>query len=147
MSLASSVEALATRVATEFKSVRTAIAGKANTSHTHTKSQITDFAHTHNQNELVTTVSDKAANYTIVAADENTVIRSTGSAITITLANVLNVGERIDFIQDGTGQITFAASGVTVSSYQSKLKTAGQYAGATVICVASGQYRLIGNLA
>lgn len=135
MSLASNIEALATRVATEFKSVRTALAGKAATSHTH------------NQSELVTTVNDKSANYTIVAGDKNEVIRSTGSAITITLANVLAVGERIDFIQDGTGQITFAASGVTLSSYQSKLKTAGQYAGATVICVASGQYRLIGNLA
>jgi len=147
MSLASNIEALTTRVATEFNSVRTAIAGKANTSHTHTKSQITDFTHTHNTADLVTTVNDKSANYTIVAADKNEVIRSTGSAITITLANVLAVGERIDFIQDGTGQITFTASGVTLSSYQSKLKTAGQYAGATVICVASGQYRLIGNLA
>lgn len=135
MSLASNIEALATRVATEFKSVRTALAGKAATSHTH------------NTADLVTTVNDKSANYTIVAGDKNEVIRSTSTAITITIANVLNVGERIDFIQDGTGQITFAASGVTLSSYQSKLKTAGQYAGATVICVASGQYRLIGNLA
>lgn len=139
MSLSTQISSLATRVATEIKAVRselaTGLAGKASTSHTH------------NQSELVTTVNDKSANYTIVAADKNEVIRSTSSAITITLANVLSVGERIDFIQDGTGQITFAASGVTLSSYQSKLKTAGQYAGATVICVASGQYRLIGNLA
>jgi hypothetical protein len=61
---------------------------------------------------------------------------------------VLNVGDRIDFIQDGSGQVTFAAgSGVTLQSFGSLVKTAGQYAAATVECVASGQYRLIGNLA
>ena len=94
-----------------------------------------------------TPVQDKSANYTIVAGDKFTTIRSTGSAITVTVANVLNVGERIDFIQEGTGQVTFAAgSGATLQSFGSLVKTSGQYAGATVICVASGQYRLIGNL-
>lgn len=49
MSLATQISALASRVATEFKTVRTelasGLAGKASTSHTHTKSQVTDFAH------------------------------------------------------------------------------------------------------
>jgi len=54
--------------------------------------------------------SDKSANYSIVAADLGTTIRSTGSAITITIDNVLTQqGDRIDFIQAGAGQITFAA--------------------------------------
>jgi len=102
---------------------------------------------TMNQSNLTTTVSDKSANYTIIAGDKNSVIRSTNSAITITIANVLAIGERIDFIQFGSGQITFAAgSGVTLASADSLLKTAKQYAGATVICVASGVYSLIGNL-
>lgn len=114
--------------------------------HTHTKSQITDFAHTHNQSELVTTVSDKSAGYTITANDKNSVIRSTGSAITITVANVLSVGDRIDFVQYGAGQITFAASGVTLNSKDGKLKTAAQYSAATVMCVASGVYWLGGDL-
>ena len=94
-----------------------------------------------------TPIQDKSANYTIVAGDKFTTIRSTGSAITVTVANVLNVGDRIDFLQDGSGQVTFAAgSGVTLQSFGGLLKTGGQYAGATVECVASGQYRLIGNL-
>lgn len=92
-------------------------------------------------------VSDKSANYTIVSGDANTTIRSTNAAITITIANVLSVGQRIDFIQSGTGQVTFAAgAGVTLQSADSLLKTAKQHAGATVICVASGVYALIGNL-
>jgi hypothetical protein len=95
-----------------------------------------------------TPVQDKSANYTIVAGDKFSTIRSTGSAITVTIANVLAVGERIDFLQDGSGQITFAAgSGVTLQAFSSATKTAGQYAAATVECVASGQYRLIGNVA
>jgi len=93
------------------------------------------------------TISDKTANYTIVAGDAYSLIRSTNSAITITINNVLTVGQRIDFAQFGTGQVTFAAgSGVTLNSADSLLKTAKQYAGVTVECVASGVYWLVGNL-
>ena len=92
-------------------------------------------------------MSNKSGNYTIVSTDKNSFIRSTGSAITITLDNVLSVGESIQFIQAGTGQITFAAgAGVTLTSADSFLKTAKQYAGASVVCAASGVYHLIGNL-
>ena len=115
---------------------QTALNGKANTSHTH------------NQSELITTVSNKSAGYTIVAADKNSIIRSTGSAITITIANVLAIGERIDFVQSGAGQITFAqGAGVTLQSRDTKRKTAGQHAGATVMCIASGVYVVVGDLA
>jgi hypothetical protein len=92
--------------------------------------------------------SDKSANYSIVAADNGSTIRSTGSAITITVNNVLTTqGDRIDFIQAGAGQITFAAgAGVTLSSRSGNLKTSGQYAGASVVFGGSGVYYLIGNL-
>jgi formylmethanofuran dehydrogenase subunit A len=92
--------------------------------------------------------SDKSANYSIVAADLGTTIRSTGSAITITIDDVLTQqGDRIDFIQAGADQITFAAgTGVTLSSADAKLKTAKQFAGASVVFGGSGVYYLIGNL-
>jgi hypothetical protein len=94
------------------------------------------------------TVSNISANYTIQATDASRLIVSTGSAVTITIANVLTVGQRIDFLQDGTGQITFAAgSGVTLQSKGNNLKIAAQESAASVICIASGQYRLIGDLA
>lgn len=93
--------------------------------------------------------SDIAANYTIVAGDKNKTIRSTSSAITVTINNVLTrQGDRVDFIQAGTGQVTFAAgTGVTLLSAGSANKTARQYAGASVIFGGSGVYYLIGNLA
>jgi hypothetical protein len=97
---------------------------------------------------LQQTISNKSANYTLVSGDSGALVRSTGSAITVTVANVLTTGERVDFLQSGSGQITFAAgSGVTLNSADGKLKTAKQHSAATVICVASGVYTLVGDIA
>lgn len=90
---------------------------------------------------------DKTTNYAIDAADAGGTIRSTGSAITVTIDDVLTQGQRIDFVQAGAGQITFVAgAGVTLNSADAKTKTAKQYAGATVLAGGSGVYYLIGNL-
>jgi len=94
---------------------------------------------------ITTAVSDKSTSYTLVAGDKNTYIRSTGSAITITVPNVLADGESVNFIQAGAGQITFAGSGVTISSADAMLKTGKQFAGATVTKL-GGVYYLVGNL-
>jgi hypothetical protein len=96
-------------------------------------------------NQILTSSSDKSANYTLVSADKNTYIRSTGSAITITVPDVLANGESVNFIQEGAGQITFAGSGVTIKSVDSKLKTSKQFSGATITKV-GGAYYLIGDL-
>lgn len=96
---------------------------------------------------VTTAVSDKSANYSIVASDRNSYIYSTGSAITVTIDNVLTAGQSVNFVQYGAGQITFAAgSGVSLVSADNLLKTAKQYAAATVTCKSSGVYVLVGNL-
>jgi hypothetical protein len=93
------------------------------------------------------TVSNKTANYTTLATDAGNTINSTGSAITVTVSNTLTAGQRIDFVQTGAGQITFAAgAGVTLNSKGAKLKTNSQYSAATVLCLASGSYILVGDL-
>ncbi len=99
--------------------------------------------------QVATTVSDKAAGYTILATDENTFIRSTSAtAVTMTIANVLNIGESIQFIQFGAGQITFAAgAGATLRSVDSKLKSNKQYSVVAITCVASGEYLVTGDVA
>jgi hypothetical protein len=89
--------------------------------------------------------SEKNSNYTIQSSDVNSYIRSTGSAITITVPDVLTDGQSVNFIQAGAGQITFAGSGITIFSKDSKLKTAAQYSGASIVKV-SGAYYLIGDL-
>lgn len=96
--------------------------------------------------DIATALSDKSANYTIQASDRNTYLTAS-AGITVTVANVLAKGESVNFIQTGASQVTFAAgSGVTLYSKDSLLKTAGQYAGATVVCAGSGVYYLIGAL-
>jgi len=97
---------------------------------------------------IATPLSTKTADYSTVAADaQSTVVVNSGSNLTMTIDNNLAVGQRIDFIRQGSGTVTFAAgSGVTINSKNSNLKIAAQYAGATVICIASGSYILIGDL-
>lgn len=93
----------------------------------------------------ITTVT---TTYSTLASDANKIIYSTGgSAYTITVANVLTAGQWIDVVQYGAGQITFAAgSGVTLNSAGAKFKTTTQYSAATIICVASGLYVVVGDL-
>ena len=92
------------------------------------------------------TIDDKATNYSLVSGDAGKLITNSG-AITITVDDVLSVGEQVDFLQNNAAQITFAAgSGVTLNSKGAKLLTNAQYAPASVKCVASGVYVLVGDL-
>jgi hypothetical protein len=68
------------------------------------------------------------------------------AAITLTVEG-LSVGQQVDFIQTNASQITFAAgAGVTLSSKDSLLKTGGQYAVASIKCIATNVYVLAGDL-
>lgn len=92
------------------------------------------------------TVQTKGSNYALQASDSGTLIINSG-AITITVDDVLSAGEQIDFLQNNASQITFAAgSGVTLNSKDGNLKTAAQYSPASVKCISSGVYVLVGDL-
>jgi hypothetical protein len=92
------------------------------------------------------TISDKSGNYSLQASDAGTLITNS-AAITITVDDVLAVGEQVDFLQNNASQITFAAgSGVTLNSKDSNLKTNAQYSPASVKCISSGVYVLVGDL-
>jgi hypothetical protein len=59
----------------------------------------------------------------------------------------LSVGQQVDFLQTGTAQFSFvAASGVTLYSKDSKLKTNAQYSPATIKCIGTDTYVLVGDL-
>lgn len=92
-------------------------------------------------------ISSKSAAYSLVATDSNSVLRFTNStAVALTIDNVLPVGASVEVVQDGAGQVTFTAgSGVTLSSgagYGTKFR----YGRALIICVASGEYRVTGDI-
>lgn len=95
-----------------------------------------------------TTVSEQATSRTIVAGDANSFVYAT-AAITITVDDVLAVGETINFIQNvDAAPITFAAgAGVTLNSKAAALLTGGQFAGASLTKKATNSYYLVGDLA
>ena len=93
-------------------------------------------------------ITEKTADYTITSGDANsTIVVNSSTQETITIADVLSPGERIDFIQKGTGQILFDPdAGVSLYSAGSNYLSGDQYVGISVVCKASNEYYLIGNL-
>ena len=91
--------------------------------------------------------------YTLVLTDAGKMVTMTNaSANTLTVppnADVaFPVNTRIDLLQYGAGQTTIAAgSGVTIYSSGAKLKTTGQYSGASLWKKATNIWVLIGDLA
>ena len=84
--------------------------------------------------------------YTLVVGDANRVVTfSATTAVTIP-ASVFSVGDQINILQTGTGQVTIAGPSVTVRLESSRNKTRGQYAMATVICIASNEFVVLGNV-
>jgi hypothetical protein len=91
--------------------------------------------------------------YTAVAGDSGKLVTlSNASAITLTLPpTTYNIGEQINIVQLGAGQVTFAqGSGVTIRSTgatSTAPKIAKQYAAATVIVIGVSEYLVVGALA
>lgn len=90
--------------------------------------------------------------YTLVLADAGKHITLTNAA-SITFTVPLNatvaypVGTEIEISQGGAGQVTIAATGgVTLHSFNSDLKLAGIYAGATLKKTATDTWLVVGNL-
>jgi hypothetical protein len=91
--------------------------------------------------------------YTLAVEDASNkwVTVSNSSAITVTVPpSVYSVGDQINVQQTGSGQITFAqGSGVTITSAagsSSAPKIRSQYGSATVICVGSNSFTIVGDL-
>ena len=86
--------------------------------------------------------------YTFIAADNGDIVMfNNASAITVTVPTGLPVGFNCTAIQLGAGQVGFtAASGVTLNSYSSATKIAGQHGAATIIGYSTNIYNLSGTL-
>lgn len=91
--------------------------------------------------------------YTTVSGDSGKLVTlSNASAITCTLPpTTYNIGEQINIVQLGAGQVTFAqGSGVTIRSTgatSTAPKISKQYAAATVIVIGVSEYLVVGALA
>jgi hypothetical protein len=105
--------------------------------------------------QITTTVNNVSAAYTAVVGDRNeTIVANSGSAFTITVPDLYNIGDRLDIIRDGAGTVTIAAgTGITTWAGAGTAGTAvtfkidQQYNGATIQKVAANSYRVIGKIA
>lgn len=105
-------------------------------------------------NPLASFVVDATTARTLTSADMGKTIRFTsGSAtvVTVDASTDFTVGARVDIIADGAGELTVAASTATVAGAETSTTSGSftvgtQYSAATLLCVATDEYRLIGNI-
>lgn len=90
--------------------------------------------------------------YTLVLADAHKLVTlSNASAITLTVPTnasvAFEIGDQVNLLQLGAGQVTVSGAGVTFRSEGSKLKLKGQYAMATLVKIGTDEWVLLGNTA
>lgn len=96
-------------------------------------------------------INTRTANYTLALSDSGGMVRmnmATANTITVPPDSSVAWGTaQIVISQAGIGQTTIQGGvGVTVNSYGAKFKTAGQYAGATLVRVGANTWTLYGTL-
>ena len=88
------------------------------------------------------------------AADEGKTLQFTSASATVLTVNAssdFTVGARVDIIADGAGELTVTADGATIKAAETSTTSGSftigaQYSAATLLCVATDEYRLIGNI-
>jgi len=88
------------------------------------------------------------------AADEGKTLQFTSASATVLTVNAssdFTVGSRVDIIADGAGELTVTADGATIKAAETSTTSGSftigaQYSAATLLCVATDEYRLIGNI-
>lgn len=97
------------------------------------------------------TIQVLSASYAVLSSDAGDLLRFTNSTdVTVTVNGTTNLleGQRVDLIRNGTGNVMVQASGAGVSlSGTPGLKLRAQYSAASIVCVATNTYILIGDLA
>ena len=102
---------------------------------------------------IATTLQAKSANYTVTAADTNTVLNFS-TAATVTVPDVLaEIGDRVDifrnslgtvFISAGTGVSSWGGAGTASTGVSFYIHT--PYAAASVLKTGANEYRVIGQV-
>lgn len=86
--------------------------------------------------------------YSVISTDVGRLITfSASSAVTVTFpAGTFTVGDQINFVQLGTGAVTFAATNITRQSQGAKYTTNGQFSLVTAVYTATSTWLFVGNL-
>lgn len=86
--------------------------------------------------------------YAVLNSDKGKIVTfsNTGAqTITINTATALTVGQKIDFLNLNTGVVTFVGTGVTLNATPG-LKFRARYSAATLVCITTDNYVLMGDL-
>jgi hypothetical protein len=94
---------------------------------------------------VVTATTDINSSFSVIPANANGWIRSIGGPITITVPNVLVDGQRVSFMQAGSGQVTFAGQNIALEARNSANRSNGLYAICHVTNI-NGSYYLSGDI-
>ncbi len=127
---------LATSAVTEIKIAASSV----------TESKLADRAVGSTKLTGVGIVPITAGTYTFAVSDAHKVV-TFANACTVTIpAGGFVVGDQINILQIGAGQVTVSNAGVTLRLESSRNKTRGQWAMATLIQIASNEWVLVGNV-
>lgn len=86
-------------------------------------------------------------NYTLTATDDNfALVFNTTSDVTLTVPSGLVLGFNVSIYQSGTGTVTVQGSGANVRNRLLRFRTAGQYAAAGLLCTATNEFYISGDL-
>lgn len=97
--------------------------------------------------DILAAVSTVSTAYTLQATDTNDLVQANGTFTITVPASTFATGARVDVANIGTGTITFAGSGLTISSKDAKLTVNKQFAAATLFFTSSTTALLVGDLA
>ena len=102
--------------------------------------------------DALTLNAQTGTTYTLVLTDAHDLVTlSNASAITLTIpidsSVAFTIGDQVNLVQLGAGQVTVGGAGVTIRSQGSKLKLNGQYSAATLIKIDTNEWVLVGNTA
>jgi hypothetical protein len=99
--------------------------------------------------QTVSTPTFTTNNYQLLSTDVGKMLLTTNgsTAGTVTVGTSLSfaVGQSVDLMATGTGQISFLAGGATLAGTPG-LKLRTQYSAATLYCIATNSFVLIGDL-
>ena len=116
-----------------------------------TQAKIADRAVGSAELDNLTLNAQSGTTYTLALTDAHKLVTFSASAsTTLTIPTnssvAFDIGDQVNILQLGAGQITISGAGVTIRSEGSKTKTRGQYALATLIKIGTDEWVLIGNL-
>jgi hypothetical protein len=104
---------------------------------------------------VATFITDATTARTLTSTDAGKTILFTSASATVVTVNAstdIPVGQRVDIVANGAGALTVTASTATVrgaatSTTSGSFTIGGQYSAATLLCVATDTYLLVGNVA